>query len=146
MTGMIQDPNDYSYAYGPRPGAFVNIIGIGISLLVLGGIVLWGANILNRDATGVPVVEAIDGPMRVVPDEPGGLSVPHQGLAVNEVTSSQQQSTVTDDLRLAPAPASLTTDKDPAPQTTNVAPQQRPRINAKCRSIGCGGGPCHPTR
>ena len=60
---------------GRTPGRaqrIVNMAASGISLALILGIGVWGYHLAVRDATGVPVVQAMDGPMRVAPQDPGG--------------------------------------------------------------------------
>ncbi len=44
---------------------------------------VWGYKLLMRDVTGVPVVRALEGPMRVRPEDPGGVWPIIRALAVN---------------------------------------------------------------
>jgi len=89
-------------------GKLVNATGALMSVALVAGIGVWGYNLLTRDATGVPVVRALDGPMRVQPDEPGGRKTAHQGLAVNGVQSKGVAQDVADRLVLAPDGAGVT--------------------------------------
>tara|TARA_B100000780_G_scaffold232379_1_gene172333 strand:+ start:180 stop:473 length:294 start_codon:yes stop_codon:yes gene_type:complete len=73
-----------------NPAVYLNIVGAIISLMVLLGIFGWGAKMILRDSAGAPVVQALDGPMRISPKDPGGVMASHQGLTVNEVASSQK--------------------------------------------------------
>ncbi|MGB0798084.1 MAG: SPOR domain-containing protein, partial [Planktomarina sp.] len=91
----------------PNPAAYANIVGAVISLAVLVGIVGWGAKTLIRDSSGVPVVAALDGPMRVAPADPGGIPASHQGLTVNQVAGSQPLADLSENLQLAPRPVNL---------------------------------------
>ena len=100
---------------------YVNAVGSAISLAVLIFILVWGAKTLMRDASGVPVVRAIEGPMRVAPDNPQGVAASNQGLSVNEVASSQE-TTRSGDIRLAPRPLALADGDNPA---ISVRPQER---------------------
>jgi hypothetical protein len=47
------------------------------------GLGVWGYKLAVRDVRGVPVIQAMDGPMRIAPEIPGGEIADHQGLAVN---------------------------------------------------------------
>ncbi|WP_081535947.1 SPOR domain-containing protein [Rhodovulum sp. P5] len=77
------------------------------SLALVAGLVNWGIQIMVRDVSGVPVVVALEGPMRVAPDNPGGQLAQHQGLAVNRVAAEGEAAPPPDTLRLAPQPVSL---------------------------------------
>lgn len=96
-----------------NPVACLNIVGAVISGLVFFGIVGWGAKMISRDSSGAPVVRALDGPMRVSPEDPGGVMASHQGLTVNEVASSQKKLPLEDRLQLAPPAISLQLEDKP---------------------------------
>ena len=62
----------------------VPLIG-GLALLAAVGGAMWYAYQAGVDAgndSGVPLIVADDGPIRVRPDDPGGLEVPHQNVLV----------------------------------------------------------------
>ena len=96
-----------------HPATYINMVGGTISLMVLIGAVALGAQTLMRDSTGVPVVRALDGPLRIAPLDPGGVSASHQGLTVNEVASSQNPAVRIDPFQLAPRPISLKEEDQP---------------------------------
>ena len=56
-----------------------------MSLALIVGIGVWGTKLIMRDVSGIPVVRAAEGPMRIQPENPGGLPADHQGLSVNDV-------------------------------------------------------------
>ena len=94
----------------PR-GAFVvslvNWAGALISVALIAGLATWGYKLWVRDVTGVPVVRALEGPMRSAPEDPGGMSAEHQGLAVNKIAADGQAAPPPDRLVLAPRPITL---------------------------------------
>jgi hypothetical protein len=97
---------------GPRASAaavqrYVTLAGALASLALLIGFAVWGYRLAVRDVTGVPVIQALDGPMRVVPDDPGGEIADHQGLAVNAVAAEGVAAPPPDRLVLAPRPTDL---------------------------------------
>ncbi|MGZ9812425.1 SPOR domain-containing protein [Pseudoroseicyclus sp. H15] len=92
---------------GLAPGALVQLAGAGLSLALVAGIGVWGYQLMLRDATGVPVVRAMSGPMREAPASPGGEVAPHMGLSVNEVAAVGSAVAESDALVLAPQPLSL---------------------------------------
>jgi len=96
-----------------NPAAYANIVGSVISLVVFVGIIGWGAQTMLRDSSGVPVVQALDGPVRIAPEDPGGVLASHQGLTVNEVASSQGLVALEDRLQLAPRPINLQAEDQP---------------------------------
>ncbi|MFV2033760.1 MAG: SPOR domain-containing protein [Halocynthiibacter sp.] len=90
-----------------RSPSIVNWTGALISVGLLAGLGFWGYRLAVLDVSGIPVVRALEGPMRVLPDEPGGQEVLHQGLAVNTVKAEGQAAAAADTLILAPPPVSL---------------------------------------
>ncbi|MEO0664375.1 MAG: SPOR domain-containing protein, partial [Pseudomonadota bacterium] len=100
-----------SYTLGA--GNFIHILGGVVSLALIAGICVWGYQLLARDVSGVPVVQALDGPMRTAPEDPGGHPAAHQGLAVNEVAAVGVASAPRDRLVLAPPAIDLATDDAP---------------------------------
>lgn len=94
--------------FGAGMGAAVNYAGAGLSLALIVGLGVWGYQLAMRDVTGIPVVRALEGPMRVQPEDPGGQLAAHQGFAVNDVQSEGQATDAADRLVLAPGPEDLT--------------------------------------
>ena len=94
-------------------GKYANVAGALISLIVFVGVVGWGAQTLLRDSSGVPVVRALDGPMRITPDDPGGVPASHQGLTVNQVSSSQKNENFNNNITFAPGPVNLKKEDQP---------------------------------
>jgi hypothetical protein len=90
-----------------QTGRLVNIAGAVTSLALILGVGVWGYGVLSRDVSGVPVVRAMSGPMRITPDNPGGTLSDHQGLAVNAVAGIGTAAPPADRLVLAPRPAGL---------------------------------------
>ncbi len=84
-----------------------NWAGAAVSLALVVGVGVWGYKVLARDVSGVPVVQAMAGPMRVAPEDPGGRLADHQGLAVNAVAGNGAAAPPADRLVLAPRPAGL---------------------------------------
>ncbi len=116
-----QDGYDYSddmqgYDDAPRGaglGRIFNALGAVASLALVAGIGVWGYKLVMRDVSGVPVVRAIEGPMRIQPESPGGTPADHQGLAVNTVAAVGSAAPPADRLILAPRPVSLTDEDTP---------------------------------
>lgn len=77
------------------------------SVLVLLGAVYWAYELAVRDARGIPVVRAAEGPLRIAPATPGGEVSANQGLAVNSIAAKGGSEPLPDVLTLAPAPAQL---------------------------------------
>ena len=98
-----------------------------VSLVI--GIIYWSFLLGQRDAQEVPVIRAMSGNARIVPDDPEGAQADHQGLAVNEVLAETTPSDVDTTTTLAPSSQSLTSEDesmsvlDEAPvETAPVAP------------------------
>ncbi|WP_431299739.1 SPOR domain-containing protein [Tabrizicola sp. BL-A-41-H6] len=86
---------------------YINMAGAAASVALVIGLGYWGYSLAMRDVRGVPVVQALDGPMRVAPENPGGEVVDNQGLSVNEVAAIGTAAPVADRLVLAPRPVEL---------------------------------------
>ncbi|SHH14822.1 Sporulation related domain-containing protein [Marivita hallyeonensis] len=93
-----------------------NWLGAAMSLALVVGIAVWGYRLIMRDVSGVPVVQAIDGPMRVAPENPGGQIARHEGLAVNDVAGSGTSAKPPEQLVLAPRPLDITDEDIPVSQ------------------------------
>ena len=64
------------YGDAPEGGSLataLNWAGAFLSVVLIAGLATWGWKLWVRDVSGVPVVRALEGPMRVTPDDPGGL-------------------------------------------------------------------------
>lgn len=115
---------EYGEAVGeehPSRGAFVvslvNWAGALVSVALIAGLAVWGYKLWVRDVSGVPVVRALEGPMRIAPENPGGIAAEHQGLAVNNIAAEGVAAPPPDRLVLAPRPVMLTgEDQSPAEQ------------------------------
>ncbi|MCO6382366.1 SPOR domain-containing protein [Oceanicola sp. 502str15] len=84
-----------------------------MSLALIAGLGVWGYRIIVRDVTGVPVVAALDGPMRIAPEDPGGEVAGHTGLAVNDVAAEGEAAELPEQITLAPGPATLSEEDLP---------------------------------
>lgn len=100
----------------------INVTGGIVSIVLVAGLVSWGWQLLVRDVSGVPVVEALQGPMRVEPADPGGTQADHQGLAVNRIAEGQEAAPAADSIVLAPPPVELAETQS----ATEVAPVNIP--------------------
>ena len=122
-------PEEERYAaYSATPprkerGRAAAILGAVASLALVAGIGYWGYNLIVRDVSGVPVVTAIKGPMRVAPETPGGRLADHQGLAVNAVAANGTAAAPADTLQLAPEPIALTEDDRPTAELLALEPE-----------------------
>ncbi len=98
---------------GAGIGRLINVVGAVASLALVAGVGYWGYKLVMRDVSGVPVVRAVEGPMRIQPESPGGTPADHQGLAVNTVAAVGSAAPPADRLILAPRPVSLTDEDAP---------------------------------
>ena len=115
----------------PRAGGFQSIInwaGALTSVSLVAGLAFWGYQLTMRDVTGVPVVRALEGPMRVAPENPGGLPAEHQGLAVNAVAAAGEAEAPADRLVLAPRPVALAEDDLPAAAEPRLSPAEEAAV------------------
>ncbi|MFC7703988.1 SPOR domain-containing protein [Plastorhodobacter daqingensis] len=110
----------------PQRGASVqkltNWAGALVSVSLIVGVAVWGYRLAVRDVTGVPVVRALEGPMRVAPEDPGGRLASHQGLAVNAVAADGEAAPPPERLVLAPQPLELA-EEDAAAAILQAAPR-----------------------
>ena len=93
-----------------RAGALVQFAGAAVSLALIIGVGVWGYKLWVRDVTGIPVVRAMEGPMREAPGNPGGDLGLHTGLSVNEVAAVGEAAPPEDRLVLAPPVVGLSED------------------------------------
>ncbi|SDY54300.1 SPOR domain-containing protein [Citreimonas salinaria] len=84
--------------------------GAAVSLSLIAGIGIWGFKLVARDVSGVPVVLAAEGPMRIAPEDPGGRLADHQGLSVNTVAGHGVAEGPAERLVIASRPAGLAED------------------------------------
>lgn len=91
----------------------LNWSGAALSVLLIVGLATWGWQLWQRDVTGIPVVRALEGPMRVAPEDPGGQTTEFQGLAVNRIAEERAaEVAAVDRVVLAPQPTVLDEDED----------------------------------
>lgn len=88
----------------------INLAGGLTSLALVVGLGVWGYKLAVRDVNGVPVIQALDGPMRIAPEDPGGEIADNQGLAVNTVAAVGMAAPPPEKLVLAPRPVELTAE------------------------------------
>lgn len=103
--------------YGGQPeggslAALLNWAGAFLSILLIAGLATWGWKLWVRDVSGVPVVRALEGPMRVAPTDPGGVASQYQGLTVNRIAEERVEEAFTNQVVLAPQPTTLDEGED----------------------------------
>lgn len=111
-----------------------NWLGAAMSLALIVGVSVWGYRLIMRDVSGVPVVQAIEGPMRVAPDNPGGQIARHEGLAVNSVAGTGTSAPPPDQIVLAPRPLDIT-DEDMVVAEAPTMPDLNPREELALASL-----------
>lgn len=104
---------DYDAPRPARVQRLLNLTGGIISVALILGLAVWGYKLAVRDVTGIPVVRAMEGPMRIAPEDPGGEIAAHQGLAVNDVAAVGVAAPPPERLVLAPRPVELTLEDGP---------------------------------
>ncbi|MEM8656141.1 MAG: SPOR domain-containing protein [Pseudomonadota bacterium] len=102
-----------------------NVAGAALSLALIAGVSVWGYKLVMRDVSGIPVVRAAEGEMRVRPVNPGGQLARNTGLAVNEVAAAGEASGPVDQVILAPRPVDLSEEDRPMAADA-VTPVQQP--------------------
>ena len=130
MADMQVSRNASSASRGPAT-AIAKITGIAgalVSVALLVGIGKWGYDIVVRDVSGVPVVRALEGPMRETPIEPGGREAAHQGLSVNRVAAQGATAAPPEQVVIAPAPLDLT--REDVPQAHTAAARSNNRAHS----------------
>ena len=117
----------------PTAGGMLSGLGRGagavVSLGVLSALILWSWHLYTRDVGGIPVIRAELGPMRVAPDNPGGVIAPHQGRAINQVIEGEGAAVLDAKRALAPAPPQprpddlviAAADPEPTPEEETAA-------------------------
>jgi len=73
-----------------------------LSLFHLAGAIGWSYQLIVRDVNQIPIVRAQLGPLRVAPDNPGGLTAANQGLSVTQLAVNEKP-LLSNEIYLAPA-------------------------------------------
>lgn len=94
-------------AQAPHVTNLMNFAGAALSFALILGVSFWGYKLIVRDVSGIPVVRAMEGDMRILPDNPGGGVASHTGLSVNEVAALGEAGGPEDRLVLAPRTSGL---------------------------------------
>ena len=133
----VYDQGHVPISGAARAGALVNYVGAIVSCALIVGVGVWGYKLVVRDVSGIPVVRAMAGEMRVLPTTPGGEVSVHTGLSVNEVAAVGEASAPEDSVALAPATAGLA-DEDVVTllstgveEVSAIVPSVAPEIEVK---------------
>lgn len=135
MAEMSYD--DFAETEAPAVGASavsvaVSWFGAILSVGLVVGMGVWGWRLAVRDVSEVPVVRALEGPMRIQPDDPGGVAADYQGLAVNRIPEAGEVSPPPDQIVLAPPPVDLDPVEDrPAGALPGAALSPSPNVVAE---------------
>lgn len=126
-SGRIPSPTSNAGAMpgAVRVGRLVNFAGAVLSVALVAGVGIWSYRLMVRDVTGVPVIRALAGPIRVSPEDPGGRQAAYQGLAVNTVAAQGGAAGTAQTIALAPGAQPLT-DEDRATAALAARSQQAP--------------------
>ncbi|WP_323783074.1 SPOR domain-containing protein [Thalassovita sp.] len=130
MAEYQADGRSSAPATGKSIGSIVNWAGAAVSLGLMVGVGIWGYKLVIRDVSGVPVVRAASGPMRVMPEDPGGAPAQNQGLAVNKVAAEGVAEKPADRLILAPRPVGLTAEDSPTAKLNLIKLTPRAHVQA----------------
>ncbi|MEL6517447.1 MAG: SPOR domain-containing protein [Pseudomonadota bacterium] len=114
------DYESYDDGAAGEMATLANWAGAAISFALMVGLGIWGYQLLVRDVTGVPVVRALEGPMRIAPENPGGLQAEHQGLSVTHVAVEGTSERPAERVVLAPAPLELSDEDQPLAQLESI--------------------------
>jgi hypothetical protein len=122
---IVQTP-EHDTSETPRNGLsyITNLAGAVVSIALIGGICVWGYKLMMRDVTGIPIVRAVEGEMRVLPADPGGELAEHQGLSVNVVAAEGGAEAPAERLVLAPQPVALAEEDVPIDRDAVAIVQQ----------------------
>lgn len=110
--------------FRPPVSRIAGWLGAVTSLALVAGMGFWVFDLATRDTRTVPVVRAMEGPMRTAPESPGGFKAAHMGLEVNRIASDVDDAPLADRVALAPPPTPVTEDDLPlgaAPPVVDAA-------------------------
>lgn len=122
-------------------------IGAACSLALVIGVGWWVYELAQRDANGVPVIAALEGPARMAPDNPGGFEAANQGLSVN-ANSSREMGAPVEQVTLAPEPTPLDVSDQPISSLQPGARDQvmRDAVNNALQDAGVGPAATAPAQ
>jgi hypothetical protein len=119
----------YPVGRSAAAGRWVQLAGATCSVCLVLGMVVWGYKLAVRDVTGIPVVRALEGPLRIAPDNPGGNVAMHQGLSVNAVAAIGTAAPLPESVTLAPAEMALSTEDAAGLAVLASAPARLPAVD-----------------
>ncbi|MBA3325471.1 MAG: hypothetical protein H0T41_09515, partial [Rhodobacteraceae bacterium] len=127
MSELYGEPYDSVSAGGGRlvPERLRRLAAAALFLGLVAAMGLWAYRLGTRDAAEVPIIRAMEGPARVQPTDPGGLTAAHQGLEVNEVLAGRP-APVPGAATLGPAPLVLAEEDGPQGELVIAGPALLP--------------------
>lgn len=111
---------------GPDGGSLqrlINAAGALTSVVLIVGLGVWAYNLAVRDVRGIPVIQALEGPARIAPEDPGGELAMHQGMSVNKIAADGTAGEAADTLTLAPKPDLLAEQDQPMGALGGASPE-----------------------
>lgn len=126
--------DEYDDHFGAAQAApmrrWVHLGGAACSLALVIGVAIWGYKLAVRDVNGIPVVRALEGPLRVAPENPGGDIASHQGLSVNAVAAVGTAAPLPETVILAPTETLLASEDAPGMAVLDVSASALPEVAA----------------
>lgn len=106
-----------SYGYDASPARgwrrlFTGALGGAAAIALVWGLVSWGHGLLTRDSGQIPFLRAESGPLKIAPEDPGGLKLARTDLAVSRIVGGQP---VGAEQGMAPDPEALSDEDQPQP-------------------------------
>jgi hypothetical protein len=103
---------DASLAHSPSVsrrsfGLLLTVLVCLISIFLLGSFLYWGYGVIVQSESKVTIIKASDGPLKVLPEDPGGNLASHLGFSVNLVQESGQVAGPSAKIFLAPPAISV---------------------------------------
>ena len=125
MSELYGDQYD-SVATGPSsffPDGLRRLVAAAFCLGLILAMGTWAYRLGTRDAREVPIIRAMEGPARIQPDDPGGLTAAHQGLEVNSVLAGRPGPVPETAAPLALPPVLLTDEDGPQGELVIATPE-----------------------
>ena len=102
-ASLAHRPGDADSSFGFLLTVLVSLI----SIFLLGGFLYWGYYAFVQSESEVTIIKASDGPLKVLPENPGGNLASHLGFSVNLVQESGQVAGPSAKIFLAPPAISV---------------------------------------
>lgn len=131
MANAEFDDFDGGYAAQGQGSRLVNMAGALCSIALIAGLGVWGYKLAVRDVSGIPVVRALEGPLRISPANPGGEVTMHQGLSVNAVAAAGIAMPLPESVTLAPKTTDLAAEDEPGMAVLAALPTNETEVMAE---------------